>query len=325
MTAKIAEYESYIGQLPADDALVPKLKAEIQNIQRDLKNRPALQKELEIDEQHLAEATRIHEHLSRLKPKTEQTSTQVDPAAVDQLIMDIESPTPEVNSKDAGDELITMSMTNPDSLNEGAAERLANNTNNGLTDHQRDYLRNFAEAKKADTALKKMGDVAKEIRFGSKANLGIEQYKQRISDAINSGNESSAQRYLGMLNNFVTGHNSKARAARDAEMGSDKWIVRTPTGWETVAEATEEQRKNGARRIESSRLVDAIEEEADLLQKTQNFLITAVKHKFKLDTTTQTQLSLLDQAKEAVKKCRERITTRSRNAKPKCSTPSTNN
>jgi hypothetical protein len=227
----------------------------------------------------LADAREVHHDLVRLaNPTPSQTE-------VDTHLEAANSTDTKVASK-AGDVLLNLSMTAPDSIDPSAIKNLVNNTENGLSTEQRDVLRKFSEARTAENEVKKQSDVSQEVLFGQKkpnGNIGIEQYRTRIGAAVASGNQQSAERNLSLLGAFADSHMEKLRAIAKADVGDQ--IVKQDGKWQvnTGKRLNDKQRaENGAVNVHenSGKLIKEIQNEAKALRAAHASLSAAVALRF---------------------------------------------
>jgi hypothetical protein len=205
--------------------------------------------------------------------------------------LDVEVETEQANSADpavsrtAADRVINLSMTIPERLKASVATQLADNPSNALTAPQRDYLRAFSEARVAENQLKTLTDVSKEIFFGSAKDkqgikyIGLAQYRTNVGTALSSGNQKSADRELGLLTNFETSHQAKAKAASEAyaavlKDGIERRVIRNKDGSWSVEQglwkSASARADNGGLNIkeDSPKIVANTKTEAEAISKT---------------------------------------------------------
>lgn len=202
-----------------------------------------------------------------------------------------------VVAQGAADSIINLSMASPELVDRSLAASLVSDTTNNLTDTQRDYLRAFSEARVAENQLKSMGDVSKEIYFGSEKGkqgisyTGLTQYRANVATSLAAGNQKSADRELGLLTKFEASHQSKAEAASEAlaafeKDGADRRIVRSSDGNWSVEKGLWPDNKqrllNGGLNINAnaSKLVADTQIEAAAISKTAAELKAAYAVKF---------------------------------------------
>jgi hypothetical protein len=148
-------------------------------------------------------------------------------------------------SQEAADRLINLSMASTDSLDETTATELADDTNNGLSAPQRDYLRQFSLARVKQNELETPDSVSKTILDGDdKGNLGLRQYRTAIGRALETGNKSTALRYLEKLASFAMDHEQKSSVGMSTleqakNEGVSLQMIRgtEPGSWSTVPKA----------------------------------------------------------------------------------------
>jgi hypothetical protein len=202
-----------------------------------------------------------------------------------------------VVSQGAADNIINLSMKSPELVDRKLAASLVNDTTNNLTDSQRDYLRAFSEARVAENTLKTMGDVSKEIFFGSAKDkqgikyTGLAEYRANVAVTLAAGNQKSADRELALLTNFETSHQAKAKAASEAyaaflKDGIERRVVRNKDGsWKVeqgLFESPAARVENGGLDIKenSPKIVAETKTEADAISKTAVELKAAYAVKF---------------------------------------------
>ena len=120
-------------------------------------------------------------------------------------------------SQQAAERLINLSMVSPEHLDEATAVSLANDTQNGLSAPQREYLRQFSAARVAQNQLETDESVANTILYGDKkGNLGLKDYKRYIGTAVATGDKTTTIRYMDMLQSFALDHTQKAKVVGEA-------------------------------------------------------------------------------------------------------------
>lgn len=223
----------------------------------------------------------------------ETQNTQVDVEAEVAKLKDADP----VVAQGAADNIINLSMSSPELVDRKLVSSLVSDTTNNLTDSQRDYLRAFSEARVAENSLKTMGDVSKEIFFGSqkgKAGIkytGLVQYRSNVATSLAAGNQKSADRELGLLTAFETSHQAKATAASEAysaflKDGIERRVVRNKDGsWKVeqgLWESASARAENGGLNIkeDSPKIVADTKTEADAISKTASELKAAYAVKF---------------------------------------------
>lgn len=234
------------------------------------------------------ELTALNKHFDSAQKVMDQISDEyfssIAPENVKEQVEQANAPATEGNT-DAVNSVINLSMASTDHLTADQADQLASNVDNGLNDQQRDYLRAFSEARQAENKLSTMNKVSQEVLYGSAANVGISQYRQRIGAALQLNDQARAEKQLGMLGAFATAQQDKATAARQAlAQGLGTQIVKTEsTGWKVVPAGTytkAELDKNGGLAINSGRLVANIGTEAKALASTHAEMTKAVGIRF---------------------------------------------
>ena len=153
-------------------------------------------------------------------------------------------------------------------------------------------LRELSELRIAENAVKDDELVSKDIFSGNREQnyLGLPQYDELVDTAIEKDDVGSYNKTMDMLNNFVTSHTSKREAANKAMANPDGLknpaVVRIDGSleWEVVDRklSKAERLKLGALQIHknSTKLVNTINKEADVLIRKQNVLSEIGNHQF---------------------------------------------
>lgn len=194
----------------------------------------------------------------------------------------------------SADRLINLSMTQPDTLSSNDALKLADDASNSLTDVQRAHLRVFSEARIAENELSTTSKVSQEVLYGSDKNVGITQYRSRITKAITADNKKSAELQLGMLGDFAADHADKAATAKKAiaQYGLGAQILKTSSGWEAYPKGTQTDkvlRSNGGLALNSGRLIQDIAKEAVALKAAHVEMKSATSLKFGVQSVSPTE------------------------------------
>lgn len=175
----------------------------------------------------------------------------------------------------ATDRLITLTMTNPDSIDTAVAASLAESPN--ITEAQRTALRTFSEAQVAANALKGREGVRTDITTGGDGFKGIPQYRNAIRMALANGNKDAARSQVDGIASFAASRQAKAdaiTAAYEQVKGTDNSIqlVRDADGvWAPVEGVSAKDLKAaGGVTVDarSFRLLGDIQAEAQVLAKT---------------------------------------------------------
>lgn len=175
----------------------------------------------------------------------------------------------------ATDRLITLTMTNPDSIDTAVAAALAESSN--ITEAQRTALRTFSEAQVAANALKGRDGVRTDITTGGDGFKGIPQYRNAIRMALANGNKDAARSQVDGIASFAASRQAKADAittAYEQVKGTDNSIqlVRDADGvWAPVEGMSAKDLKAAGGVVvdaRSFRLRDDVQAEADVLAKT---------------------------------------------------------
>lgn len=175
----------------------------------------------------------------------------------------------------ATDRLITLTMTNPDSIDTAVATALAESPN--ITEAQRTALRTFSEAQVAANALKGRDGVRTDITTGGDGFKGIPQYRNAIRMALANGNKDAARSQVDGIASFAASRQAKADAittAYEQVKGTDNSIqlVRDANGvWAPVEGMSVKDLKAAGGVMVDARsfnLRDDVQAEADVLAKT---------------------------------------------------------
>lgn len=174
----------------------------------------------------------------------------------------------------AADRLLTLTMTNPDSVDTQIAESLAQSE--ALSEPQRIAMRLFSEAQVAANALKGVTGVRSDIATGGDGFKGISQYRSAIRMALANGNEDAARSQVDGIRAFADSRVSKLNAitaAFEQVKGTDNSIniVRNEQGeWGPTDLKGKALKKAGGLEVSarSFKLRDGVAAEADVLTKT---------------------------------------------------------
>lgn len=225
--------------------------------------------------------TDLTEQVSKVREATDRIQSDTAPAAeqVDTMVAHVNSAAPE--AQDSANKLLTLTMTNPDSITAEAALGMADNTSNNLTADQRTALRSFSEAKTAENALKSMPGVRADIATGSDGYKGIPEYRSAFRQAMQASQPEKAQAQIDQMRAFADSRVQKAAAmtaAYDQVKGTDNQIqlVNTPDGFVPTQTpmSSKELKANGGVLVsgKSFKLRDAVAAEGQVLSKTADAL-----------------------------------------------------
>lgn len=217
--------------LSADKVALKRLSGEVKRSEQQLSSTKTLQenfadsirKNATVDEvaTHIAKATR--------------------PMSADNM-PDIEE------SRQSVQALVNIAMVSPNSISVEDANNLVNNKNSALTPEQRDYFRQFSEARIAENNLMNLDKVHQAIFTGTAQDTGIVEYRRTIGQALEAGDEKAAEKSLLALQTFAQNHTEKQQIAlglfskvvkvapdgRKVPLG-DRQVLRVKTGgWEVV-------------------------------------------------------------------------------------------
>lgn len=268
---------------PVDSKRRSTLEAVIEDLQYALDNpvteaeRSAAKKDLARINGLIAEADKNYAQLQSLAPAAQA------PADITEAVTQVQQSKADVDVTPAVERIITMAMANPAAVDTQTVQQLIDNTSNGLTLEQRDSLRTVTAARLATDALRKMGDVSREIYEGSKDNEGIKQYHAKLATALTGNNRKAADRAIRGIENFLFGHQNKAKAAA-AALPTKASIVPTQSGRWKIDDTG--MKKPAVRAVqglvvESPKLVENIGKEAKAIQAAVNQMQAAYDAKFK--------------------------------------------
>lgn len=245
-------------------------QADIQQIDAALKQAqqytPAMRK---ADEKQLAG---LQATLAETRTAAERLQVEATPEAsvIEQDVQDAQA-----GDVQAVDRLITLTMTNPDSIDTAVAASLADSGN--ITEAQRTALRSFSEAQVAANTLKSRDGVRTDITTGGDGFKGIPQYRNAIRMALANGNIDAARSQVDGIVAFAASRQAKAAAitaAYEQVKGTDSSIqlVRDAQGQWVPAEGLSQRDLKAAGGVvvdaRSFRLRDDVQAEADVLAKT---------------------------------------------------------
>lgn len=188
-----------------------------------------------------------------IKSTPEEVTAQV--ALVNTLATANDTPEITAARTQAATSLINLSMASPGALSHEVASQMAENTSSGLDDAQRSYLREFSKARIAENALMDLDKVGEDILKGNfeRNQVGILQHRERISGALQEGNQRAADRHMALLAKFEAAQADKFQTAisamqKFADTGKTNTIISTDTGWQVTDKVfTKDQlAKNGS-------------------------------------------------------------------------------
>lgn len=266
-----------------------------------------------------ARIAKSQEVLNTFVQNSSSTDTDVD-AEVSKI-----TATDLVASQAAANQIINLSMENQESLKPTVAASLAADTTNGLTADQRTYLRTFSEARALENGLKNMGQVSKEIFFGTPKGargipyVGLVKYRADVGSALKANNQKSADNLLKLLTTFEANHQSKAQAASEAlsafqQDGIARRIVRSANGEWSIEQGlwTDNKQRvlNGGLNINNNakKLVADTQTEAEAISKTAAELKAAYAVKFgSTNVVGASNVQNVSQASEGVQGTKEKL------------------
>lgn len=216
--------------------------------------------------------------------------------AADKIGKDLDVPATVAAADSTGDQaadavkkIMVLSMASAGTVSATDARKLANNLQNTLSQGQRDYLKQYANAMEGIDLFGALEQVNQEIIYGdsTKNQKGLVQYQQRAGKFLASGDMTRAVRELIGLNKFRQSHRAKAEALAQAW----KEFERTKQAMQLVKDAsgkwvasplmlsTKAVREQGGyvlnRESGKGSFVNVVNREANLLDKTYKALSTA--------------------------------------------------
>lgn len=140
-------------------------------------------------------------------------------------------------SRQSAAALVQLAMVSPTSISIDAAKELVSNKNSALTASERDYFRQFTEARIAANGLESLGSVSAAIHVGTKRDTGIVGYERTLGQAYEAKDIKAADKALTNLSIFAVGHAAKAELASQlfakVRHSGDKQVLRLKSGgWE---------------------------------------------------------------------------------------------
>lgn len=262
-TQKAALLESMIADAEADPKAAARLQAQVAKVDEQINAAKAV-------------LATFHQELQSKDLDVEVEATK------------LKDPDPVVSAKAATD-IINLSMAIPERLDAGLASKMAEDTENTLTDDQRAYLRKFSAARQAENQLMSMDAVSQEVIVGNPAKgmVGIKDYRASVAVALAAGDKATADKQMAQLGRFVADHTQKAELAQDAmESGVPSRLISDGNGGWSVEpgqwSSDQARRENGGLNItmRSEKLVDQLNAEVSALVKAQDELRAALNLKF---------------------------------------------
>ena len=287
---KLPELQAMLAQLPEDSPHRDLVNSMVTRYTDAVANKETNEKRLEALTPKLKAAEDSYKQLLG----EEQAVPEATPEQVSSLVQQVKAnQSPEAVSS-AVDEIVTLSMANPASVNPTELAAMAEDMTLPLSELQRQNLRVVSKARLEANALRDMKGVKQEILQGSKDNDGIEQYQANMARALQANNSKYAERLLWGITAFAATHASKADALQEAwAMGDGTQIIRSKTGSWSVAQTalSKEALKlnNGLTiRPDSRKLVESVRAESSAINATAEQLQAAYDLKFKGRTNTGT-------------------------------------
>ena len=342
MDESIQKIEQRVNQtdpqnLEASQKLLERKREELEN-QTDPEKQQQTQSEIELLESTINEGKnttkkqreKAKENLKTLKEKLEFSRKLRENADIrnrdQQRIANLvntvntqqtgaESTGTEIEQQEAANEIIKLSMEDPDVLSDEQLSTLTNNSN--LDENQQEFLDQIRQDRINEQALSQLDQVSEEIFNGSQNFKGIGQFKEDLATNIRTGNEQQAKTQIGGIRTFARKQRQKADVVREAlnavkQDGQSRKVVRDGAGNTKLAENAEGEVTNTLTiNKNSDRLVDRIEQEAQALESAQTVMESSFNIAFGDGTpvesntqqTTQSQQSqqptATDQSNEA--------------------------
>ena len=206
-----------------------------------------------------------------------QVDTTPDAPVLDEMASNANSTDAAVAGR-AAEDMLTLTMSNPEAFTPEAIDAIANNETNGLSDTQRTALRTYSASQLAANELKGLGGVRSDITTGGDGYKGINQFRDTIRMALADGNTDVATAQVADLQAFADSRASKATAiaqAYETVKGSDNKVqlVRDEEGnWAAPAAPMSARQLKSAGGVEVSAksftLRNAVQAEAKTLAAT---------------------------------------------------------
>ncbi|BAR94673.1 virion RNA polymerase [Pseudomonas phage KPP21] len=233
----------------------------------------------ELRAQDDAELKDLNQRLKATREAIQRLHTDAAPTAPEVEELVAQAPT----SPEAAERVITLTMTNPDSLSNEQIASMVSDESNGLSPEYRTALRSFAQAKEAMDELKSLSGVRTDIEVGGDGFKGIPQYRNAVRMALSNGNIEAATAQVDQLRAFADTRLSKFAAISDAfdkVQGTQDFINIIPnqeTGvWEVAPEGMTPRQVQSAKGLRvfagSQKLRDAVAMEATALARTAESL-----------------------------------------------------
>ncbi len=194
-----------------------------------------------------------------------------------------------------GSKVVSLAMRSPESLSIDDVNKLISNTDNALSTQDREYLTSFVNARTEEASLKTLGNVSKEILYGSEPEsknkyVGIANYRAAVMAAIGVNNESKANKELAQLENFSESHQNKLNTILSAKAQYDnapaqrnkppvKIGAMTNGKWE-IADENKTYDRTEFISDNSTRLIKAVTQEVKTINAALTELDSAYKNKF---------------------------------------------
>lgn len=203
----------------------------------------------------------------------EQATAEVDPTDTTAL----------ASKQEAAKKVFTLAMAADSNLDSESLDTVIQDTTNGLSTEERGFLRKVSDARRLERDALTMDLVSQRVFQGEGRDIGIAQYRERVAQALASGDRALASSYLQKLGSFAMDHEAKANVAADA-MRTNATIVRgrLPGSW-TITErklSDAELKGNLGLRMNSPKLAAAIQHEARAIRAAHTELNAAYDLRF---------------------------------------------
>lgn len=159
----------------------------------------------------------LNSQLDATRAASQQMQVDATPATPELEAMVSKANSAEANvSSQAAQDMLTLTMTNPEAFSPDAIDAVVNNAANGLSTEQRAALRTYSASQLAANELKGVSGVRSDVMSGGDGYKGINQYRDSIRLAMADGNSEVATQQVEGLKSFATSRASKAAAIAEA-------------------------------------------------------------------------------------------------------------
>ena len=267
---------------------------EITGLLKEYKSQEALDKDM-------AKAQYDLERIQKLTKGTSKSATKVE-------INEANFAAPETAESNAMSVANNMHLYSPEEI-----EQVANNPN--VSKATSAILRKLSTATVAENLAKTDSIVNSDIIDGSTKDgrpkyVGLNQYTQRVTAAMQLGNKRNAEYQVKLLGSMREQHEAKALAAQEAlnnsSVGSSMYVMRVNGKWEATDNNhglnAKQMREHGYLTIHpgSAKLVNAIQAESDLINQRHDALSSLVSGKAAKRNAVPTNVANVIKQAEAV-------------------------